>query len=135
MSEVIKWRDLSVDVQARLVPRFLWTTASIAVFVGGQRMLRAGGQFKFTGSHSAAFTHDGSSHTAKLTWGSSGLSSSFPYQLKIDDVLVSASRVRIQNRAMVLAGSILISAAVTTALMLVHYFAGHNPHHSTHWVL
>ena len=98
MSDVIKWQDSPVNVQARLVPRFLWTTASIDVFLGEQCILRTGGQVKFTGSQSARFTHSGSSHTAELSWGANGSSFSFPYQLRIDGVLVSTSRVSIRNR-------------------------------------
>ena len=36
MSEVIQWQDSPVDVKARLIPRFLWSPASIDVFLGRQ---------------------------------------------------------------------------------------------------
>jgi hypothetical protein len=112
MSEVIKWQNSAVDVQARLIPRFLWSTASIDVSLDGQRILSTGGQMKFTGSHSTTFTHSGSMHTAELSWGTSGLSFSFPYQLRIDDVHVSASRVRIKNWPIVLIPAILIAGVL-----------------------
>jgi hypothetical protein len=89
MSDVIKWQGSAVDVQARLVPRYLWNTASVDVFLDGQRILRTGGQFKFTGSYSTTFTRAGSTHKAELSWGLCGLSFSFPYRLQIDGAPVA----------------------------------------------
>jgi hypothetical protein len=97
MSEVIKWQGSTVDVQARLVPRYLWNTASIDVFLDGQQILRTGGGFKFTGSHSTPFNHAGSTHMAEVSWGFCGLSFSIPYQLRVDGTPVAASRVQIRN--------------------------------------
>src|SRR2546426_11480508 len=65
---MISWRNKPVRVRARLVPRFFWTTASIDVFLEDKCILRTGGQFKFTGSHSASFTDGRSEHQADLTW-------------------------------------------------------------------
>ena len=121
MSEAIKWQDSPVDVQARLVPRFLWVTASIDVFLGEQCILCTGGQLKFTGSHSTTFTHSGSTHTAELSWGTSGLSSSFPYRLQIEGTPVSASRVPIRNWPMGFVGAILIAVVL---VMIVHFVYG-----------
>jgi hypothetical protein len=112
MSKVIQWQDSTVDVQARLVPRFLWSTASIDVFLGGQCILRTGGQMKFTGSHSTTFTYSGSTHTAELSWGASGLSLSFPYQLRLDGVPVVDLRVHIRNWPLGLVAWILIAAVL-----------------------
>jgi hypothetical protein len=97
MSADNKWQDGTVDVQARLVPRFLWTTASIDVFLDGQCILRTGGQFKFTGSQATTFAHSGATHTVELSWGVTFSLFSIPYQLRIDGVQVSASRVPIRN--------------------------------------
>jgi len=120
MSEVDKWLDSPVDVQARLIPRFLWVTASIDAFVGGQCILRTGGQLSLKGRQSAIFTHSGSSHTAELTWGASGLWPSFPYWLRIDGVQVSASRVRIRNWPMGFVGASMIAAVLAMILHFVH---------------
>lgn len=95
MGEVARWQGSPVDVQARLVPRFLWTTASIDVFLDGECILRTGGQWKFTGTQSSTFTRAGSTHTAELKWGVGGLS--FPCELTIDGVRVAAARVHIEN--------------------------------------
>ena len=96
MSEAIQWKSNVIDVQARLVPRFLWTTASIDVFLNGQSILKTGGQMKLTGSFSTAFSHSEATHKAELSWGVGGLFS-FPYKLRIDDNLISDSRVRVRN--------------------------------------
>ena len=96
MDEVVKWQGSTVEVEAPLIRRLLWTTTSINVILDGKPILRTGGQLKFVGSQSAVFTHSGLEHTAKLNWGMSGLCS-FPYQLRIDEVLVSTARVHIRN--------------------------------------
>jgi hypothetical protein len=119
MSEIIKWKDSTVDVQARLVPRFLWNTASIDVFLDKQCILRTGGQLKVTGSHSATFTHSGSTHTAELSWGY-GLLFSFPYKLRIDGTPVSESRVRVQNWPLGLFVAFLVAAVVLALFHCVH---------------
>jgi hypothetical protein len=96
MSETIQWQSNAIDVQARLVPRFLWTTASIDVLLNGQCILKTGGQMKLTGSYSTTFSHSEATHKAELSWGVGGLFS-FPYKLRIDDNLISDSRVRVRN--------------------------------------
>jgi hypothetical protein len=115
MSEIVKWQGGTVDVQARLVPRYLWNTASIDVFLDGQPILRTGGQLKLTGSQSATFIYAASAHTAELTWGSSGLSFSFPYQLRIDGALVVASRVHIRNWPV----AVVVLAALLAVLLAI----------------
>jgi len=97
MSEIIKWKDNKIDVQARLVPRFLWSTASIDVFLDGQCILRTGGQLKFTGSHYTTFTHSDATHTAELSWAAAFSLVTFPYRLQIDGAPVAASRVYVRN--------------------------------------
>jgi hypothetical protein len=96
MAEAIKWQENMIVVKARLVPKFLWSTASIDVFLNEQCILQTGGQMKLTGSYSTAFEHSGVTRKAELSWGIGGLFS-FPYKLRIDDNLISDSRVRVQN--------------------------------------
>jgi len=118
MSEVIQWQGSPVDVQARLVPRYLWNTASVEIFLDGQRILRTGGQFKFTGSYSTTFTHAGGTHKAELSWGLCGLSFSFPYRLRIDGAPVADSRVRIRNWPVAL----VVAAVLVAAFMAIFHF-------------
>src|SRR5215470_4947752 len=99
MNEVTRWQGSAVAVRARLVLRFLWTTASIDVFLEDQCILNTGGQMKFTGSHSARFSRSGKTHTAELSWGV-GLLRWFPYRLHIDGASVSEARVFVENWAM-----------------------------------
>jgi hypothetical protein len=119
VSGPITWQGHTVDVQAWMVPRYLWTTASIDVYLDGQLMLATGGQLEFVGSYSSTFVHAGATHTAELSWGSSGLSLWFPYQLRIDSVLVAESRVHVRNGLavrLVMAG---ICAALLASVYLV----------------
>lgn len=116
MSDAINWQGKEITVQARLVPRFLWTTASIDVFLEGQCILRTGGQMKFTGSHLSTFTHAGIAHTTELRWGQSRRYS-FPIELWIDGACVIASEVRIQNRGAGIAGATFLGTA--TALLWI----------------
>ncbi len=96
-----RWRGCTVEVTARLVPRYLWSTASIDVHLDGRCILRTGGQRKIVGSSTAEFQHDGESHTVALSWdqvrsdGFAGLS--FPFHLSIDDAKVAASEVPVEN--------------------------------------
>jgi hypothetical protein len=91
-----EWRGSAIRVNAHLIPRFLWQTASIDVFVDEQCVLRTGGKLKLVRTVSSPFEHLGSSHVAKLKWGFAGIRS-FPYKLMIDQTEVTESRVHIQN--------------------------------------
>ena len=53
------WEGSAVEVRARVVPRYLWTTTSIDVFVDGRCILKTGGQMKAVGSSFAEFHHGG----------------------------------------------------------------------------
>ena len=97
---MISWEGKTVRVQASYVPRFLWATASIDVFLGDQCVLRTGGQLKLTGSHSTSFSDDGSEHQIELSWGRSR-NFRFPYQLRIDGVTVDDSHVQVGNWYMI----------------------------------
>jgi hypothetical protein len=112
---MITWQDRAVRVQARLIPRFLWTTASIDVFLDDECILRTGGQLKPTGAHSAEFGYKGVVHRAELTWGR-GAFRSFPYRLEIDGAPVSESRVAVQNWPIALWRLILICLGVIWVL-------------------
>ena len=112
---MISWQGKTVRVRARYVPRCLWMTASIDVFLDDQRILRTGGKFKPTGSHSAAFTDGGSAHQAELRWGHSS-NYRFPYQLRIDGAIIDDSHVQIENRYM-----IRIPAFAIVALMFLFF--------------
>lgn len=92
----VNWHGGIVSVRSRQVPRFLWTTASIDVYLDEQCILQTGGKLNPTGSCAATFNHGGSTHTAELSWGV-GLWYSFPYELKINGFPVIASRVRAKN--------------------------------------
>jgi hypothetical protein len=105
------WRDKTIRVQARLVPRFLWTTASIEVFLEDQRIVRTGGQFKMTGSHSSTFAEGGLEHQAVLSWGQVRRHR-FPYQFQIDGVIIDDAHVVVENWRMGYIPAFLIIASL-----------------------
>jgi len=90
------WQGHAVTLASRLVGRFLWSTASIDIFVDGNCVLRTGGQLKVRSTCVGEFTMDGSPHKAELTW-SKGSLFSYPVELRIDDVLVVQGRVSTKN--------------------------------------
>ena len=96
MSSSAEWKGQSVVVSSALIPRRLWQTASIDVFVNGECVLRTGGVPKITGSHSAQFRHSGETHEIVLNWGRASLRS-FPVQLSIDGEKIIESQVRTIN--------------------------------------
>ncbi len=108
---MISWQGKTVRVQARYVPRFLWTTASIDVFWGDQCLLRTGGKFKLTGSYSTSFRDSGSEHQIELSWGQSS-NFHFPYQLRIDGAIVDDSKVHVENQHMIMVPAIIIVASM-----------------------
>jgi hypothetical protein len=99
MSARGEWKRQSLLVTSTLISRFLWQTASIDVFLNGECVLRTGGKFKFTGSHTSQFAQSGASHEAVLSWGAASLRS-FPFQLSIDGERVLESRVYTSNWAL-----------------------------------
>lgn len=90
------WNNTTVEVTARLIPRYAWTTASIDVAIGGDTVLDTGGVPKIVGSHAGTFEFHGVEHSIEITWGEATLHS-FPYRLFIDGLPLLASRVPISN--------------------------------------
>jgi hypothetical protein len=91
-----EWNGIPIKVEVRLIPRLLWTTASIDVYIGGECILPSGGQLKATGSCRGTFVQSGETHQVELSWGV-GVLGSFPFILRIDGVTISESRVRVEN--------------------------------------
>ena len=113
---LIRWENTTVGVTAELVSRWLYTTASIDVYVDGNCVLRTGGVWRFWGTQSAVFTHDGKSHPAELSWGSG--KNDFGYALKIDGQGVLKGRVRPDNMT---AGLIPAGLAIALAMLFAHF--------------
>lgn len=116
----IHWRGSVLEVQARLVSRFVWTTASIDVYLDGSLILRSGGAFRVTGSCDSEFTRDGLSHKCELQWGA-GRWARFPFTLSIDGEQIVNSTVRITNWPMLLIPSLIISLFLLCLLLGVDY--------------
>jgi hypothetical protein len=113
-----RWRGYAVEVTARLVPRYLWTTSSIDVFLDGRCILRTGGQMKVIGSSSAEFQHDGAVHTVELSWDRAQprgfVRHCFPCQLTIDGAKLAVAEVTVEN-----AGLLLIPLLLLPSLFLM----------------
>jgi len=120
----IIWQGKTISVRASYIPRFLWTTASIDVFLDGRCVLRTGGQLKVVGSHAAKFNDGGFEHRMELKWGVSS-NFRFPYQLYIDGVLAGESQVQVENQQMIMIPVLLmlgLMALVALALNSIFKF-------------
>jgi hypothetical protein len=104
-----EWNETKIEVQASLVPKYIWTTASIDVILEGRFILRTGGKLKVTGVVKNGFEFNGKKYQAVLTWGRSSLWY-FPYQLTINENMVSNSKVYIRNWPMVFTVWVILGA-------------------------
>ena len=122
----VLWEGSAVEVRARVVPRYFWTTCSIDVFLDGRRILKTGGQMKAVGSSIAEFHHDGAAHKAELSWGharmehASGLT--FPYRLFFDGGKIAVSDVRVENPASAFIPLLIIFAAAVLLPLVASFF-------------
>ncbi len=58
------WYGVPIIITCRLIRRYVWTTASIDVWVDGNRVLESGGVLKMTGSHAESFHFRNTTHEA-----------------------------------------------------------------------
>jgi hypothetical protein len=107
-----RWQNSAVEVRAELIPRCLYTTASVDVYVGDDCILRTGGVWRLWGTQSADFMHEGSGHSAELSWRSR--SRAISYELKIDGQCVLNGLVRPRNSL-----AALIPAALAIPLVIL----------------
>jgi hypothetical protein len=112
-----RWHGSTVAVRARLVPRYVWSTASIDVFLDGRCVLRTGGQMKVTGSSSSVFYHDGEEHTAELSWGLA-IHTTFPFELRIDGAKVMVSDVPVENAPLLVVPALVLLSPILVPLLL-----------------
>ena len=120
----VTWRGKTVKVRAHLVPRFLFSSASIDVYLNGECVFRTGGKINPTGSHSAAVRIGGSEHQIEVAWGRSR-NFCFPYQLRIDGELVTESQVQVENQPLMIIPAFFMFAvmfAVAVVLYVVFQF-------------
>jgi len=96
LTRIGEWRGQSIEVTARLIPKFLWTTASIDLFVNSTCVLRTGGKMKVIGSSSARFEDSGTAHDVELRWGWPR-PRWFPIKVLIDGDIVADSRAFVEN--------------------------------------
>ena len=92
----VLWNNCTVTVRAHSVPRLLFTSASIDVYLDGDCILRSGGKASLTGGCTEPFTHAGAQHQVDLRWGHSRWYR-FPYEVRIDGQLVDQGVVPVEN--------------------------------------
>ncbi len=109
LARVGEWRGRTVEVTARVIPRYLWTTASIDVYIDAECVLQTGGQMKATGGCTAQFYDSGSTHEIVLEWGLP-LITSFPVTITIDGELVVDSPVTVDYWMLALWPAIVVAA-------------------------
>jgi hypothetical protein len=110
-----EWESEPILVGARLVPRYLWTTASIDVFVGSQRVLATGGRMKVAATCTAEFNAGGSIHRVALAW-SAPQQGSFPIEVTIDGRLVANTFVHLRRWYLAAWPLVVLSAAAAFAM-------------------
>jgi hypothetical protein len=107
VAEFTQWHGSDLEVRARPVARYLWTTVSIDALLDGEPILRTGGQASALGGCRSKFRHERKAHRADLSWGKMA-NGAFPFILRIDDEVVLASEVPVENWGIVLAGWIAV---------------------------
>ncbi len=115
----VTWRGKTVKVRAHLVPRFLFSSASIDVYLNGECVFRTGGKINPTGSHSAAVRIGGSEHQIEVAWGRSR-NFCFPYQLRIDGELVTESLVQVENQPLMLIPAFFMFAVMFAVAVVLY---------------
>jgi hypothetical protein len=110
------WNGSKLTVTSTLLPRAMWFTASIDVFLDGNCVLRTGGRLETTGTQTAQFVHSGKNHEVSLTWGRPSLTS-FPIEIHMDGQSVLRSRVFTGNWYLSLWPFALIAAYTLYAIL------------------
>jgi len=114
-ARIAEWRGRAVEVTGHLIPRYLWTTASIDVFIDSECVLRTGGQLKSVGGTTADFYDSGSTHEIALHWRCP-LLTGFPIRITIDGELVAESYVTVDNWQLALWPVLLVGAGAVATL-------------------
>jgi hypothetical protein len=91
-----KWLGETIEVTARAIPKYLWLTTSIDVFVAGRCIHRTGGKMKRVGSSYGKFEYNGRPHKIEVQW-SKARRFRFPVQVFIDEMLIDNTEVLVTN--------------------------------------
>ena len=95
-TEEFEWSCSRFFITSTLVPQKFWQAVSIDIRLDRVCVLRTGGVFKVTGSHSVEFACNGAHHCIKLSWGYANLRS-LPIKVEIDGEVQFEGRVVIRN--------------------------------------
>ncbi|MBI5497218.1 MAG: hypothetical protein HY904_19550 [Deltaproteobacteria bacterium] len=110
-------------LRARTVPRYLWSTASIDVYVDGVPVLVTGGRSGMTGSVSSQFSWEGRAHNLELHWGAYA-SRGFPVRLVVDGEPTEERVVPVQGQAKGCVAILVVPPLVTAVIAAAMLLAG-----------
>jgi hypothetical protein len=114
LARIGEWRGRAIEVTAHLIPRYLWTTASIDVYIDSECVLRTGGKLAATGGVRSEFYDSGATHEIALNWGRPQLQS-FPIEITIDGKLIVRSQANVDNWPLALWPAALVVAGIAWA--------------------
>ena len=111
-AETLSWQNGKLDVRARMIPKYLWTTASIDVYLDDLCILKTGGQLTTRGMKTSDFQYNGLSHVAELSWTPPRNGLFYPFRLEIDQQVIDSAEVYIRNWPMAIVGALIIVGIV-----------------------
>jgi hypothetical protein len=113
------WSGTRFELSARLVPRYLWQTASIDVTLDDADILQTGGVVKVVGDHIARYSYKGEERLAVLAWGRGSLRF-FPFRLTVKGRTVFDDRVPFQGWWKVFLPWVAMGACAALAWKVAH---------------
>jgi hypothetical protein len=115
------WQGSAIEVHAEVVPRYLWTTASINVYVDHECVISTGGVLRLSGTRQFALRCGDQNHLLELSWGSPARGIAFPFRLSVDGEKLLDSSVWPRNWPMCFApyfGALVIVLGVVKVLLI-----------------
>ena len=120
-AETLNWQNGKLDVRARMTPKYLWTTASIDVYLDEFCILKTGGQLTTKGMKISDFQYNGLNHVVELSWTPPRNGLFYPFRLAINQKIVDNAEVYVRNWPMAIIGALMIVGIVFGIPSLVIY--------------
>lgn len=111
-SETLFWQNGKLTVTARMTPKYLWTTASIDVYLDEKCILKTRGQRATRGTKINDFQYNGRSHVVELSWTPPRNGLFYPFRLAIDQQIIDSAEVYIRNWPLAIVGALLIVGVI-----------------------
>ena len=116
--ETIRRLGHTFAVRGRLVPRRLFTTASLDVWIDGCCVLRSGGVPQAGGRVEADVELNDGAHVVALAWGTAK-GAAFPVVVTLDGVVVEERDVEIDNTWLLLVFPVVVAVCIGIAAWLL----------------